>query len=183
MSTTTTATFAWTVSNPTGNVSYTIKYRLTGTSIWNVQSTSGTTASISGLAINRIYDFQVENVNNLTNPLSAISTGINITDPGPAFSPINTSISYSFGNLSVDIDSYTTTIALFSTPGTIISTHLLEPSGTINDTFTGLLPLTKYLINITPTANQFYKQFSYAITTALTGTCPIPVNPRATLSS
>lgn len=183
MPTTTTAHFDWTVSNTTGNTSYTIKYRLTGTSVWTAQSTSGITASISGLAINRIYDFQVENVNNLTNPLSAISTGINITDPGPAFSPVNTSISYSFSNLSIDIDSYTTTIAQFSTPGTILATHLLEPADTVTDTFTGLSPLTKYLITITPTANQFYKQFSYAVITALTGICPIPLNPVATLTS
>lgn len=181
MSVTTTAHFNWSVENPSGNVSYTIKYRYTGTSIWTQYSTSGTTAAISGLTVNRIYDFAIVNVNNDDNPQSAISQGINITDPGPAISPINTAVSYSFSNLSVDMTSYSTTIALQSSPGNIIATHTLSPATVVTDTFSGLTALTSYILTITPVAGIFYKTFSYIFTTEEFANCPAPLSVNATL--
>jgi len=178
---TTTAHFPWVAENTVGTTGYKVRYRLTNTSVWTEETTSGTTIALSGLLINRIYDFEVENVNNTDNPVSAMSQGMNITDPGPLFSPVATSVSYSFANLSSDIDQYSTTIALFTSPGTIIATHILTPASTVTDTFTGLTASTKYTITITPAANQFYKQFTYTVTTLSTSTCPQPLNPTATL--
>ncbi len=179
---TTTAHFSWVTDNTSGNVSYTVKYRLTGTSLYTQFSTSGTTAAISGLYVNRIYDFQVINVNNDTNPASPLSQGINITDPNPVFSPVNTSIAYTFPNLSIDMDTYTSTIATVAAPGVVIATHVLPAVDTITDTFTGLSPLTSYLVTITPAANEFYKTFTYTVTTEAVATCPSPTNTSATIS-
>ncbi len=181
MSVTTTAHFNWTVENPQGNVSYTIRYRLAGTSIFTQYSTSGQTAAISGLTTNRIYDFAVINVNNADNPQSAVSQGINITDPGPAISPVNTSVSYSFPNLSVDMTSYTTTIALQSSPGNIIATHILPTATIVTDTFGGLIAQTNYILTVTPVAGIFYKTFSYIFTTTEFANCPAPLSVNAVL--
>lgn len=181
MAITTTAHFSWTVENNQGNIRYVIKYRLSGTTIWTQYNTSGTTADVSGLAINRVYDFQITNVNNNDNPSSAISQGINITDPNPVISPVNTSVSYTFGNLSVDMSSYTTTVALQSNPGAIIATHILSPTSTVTDTFMGLSALTGYLLTITPASGPFYKTFTYLFTTTAVAACPAPHSVTAVL--
>jgi len=182
MATTTTAHFGWSTDSTAGITGYMIMYKLVNDPAWVQYQTSGTTADISSLAINRIYDFQIETLTASNNYLGPVSQGINITDPGPAFSPTSVSIALSFANLSVDIDMYTTTIALSSSPASIIATHMLSPADTVTDTFTGLSALTNYLITITPAANQFYKQFSYTVTTLLNSLCPAPLNVSATLT-
>jgi len=183
MSTTTTAHFSWTVENTVGTIYYTVKSRLAGTAIWTQFNTTGatTSAAIPALAINRIYDFQVVNVNNNDNPASAISQGINITDPGPAISPINVSVSYTFSNLSVDMTSYVASIATQANPGDIIATHELPATSTITDTFTGLSALTTYILTIIPTAGAFYKTFIYTFTTTASANCPAPQGVTATI--
>lgn len=175
MAITTTSHFSWTTDNTVGTTGYTVRYRLTGSMIWFEYNTSGTTAAIPGLAIDRIYDFQVVNINNNGNPASAISQGINITDPGPIFSPTNSAIGYSFSNLSVDITEYIATIALSSTPTVVISTHVLPITDNITDTFTGLNNLTQYQVSIQPVAGPFYNTFTYLVTTTELSTCPIPL--------
>ena len=185
MSVTTTASFSYSVEDLVGHISYIIKWRLSGTSIWAQMSTSGTTASIPGLAINMIYDFQVINVNGSDNPASAISQGINITDPTPTITPTNISAGYQFHNLSTDMTSYTGTVALASTPGSIISTHVLSPGaypGIVTDTFTGLSADTGYVLNITAAAGPFTKTFIYPFTTTAQANCPAPTGVYATLS-
>ncbi len=155
MSTTTTAHDTFSVEDLTGHLYYTIRYRLSGTTIWTQYNTSGNTFAISGLAINMIYDFQVVNVNGADNPASAISQGINITDPNPTINPTNVSVGYQFHNLSTDMTSYTSTIALTSSPGLIIATHVLSP-GTwpdiVSDTFTSTFTTTTGSACAAPTA-------------------------------
>lgn len=180
---TTTAHFEWSVSNITGTTEYKVNYRLAGAPVWSQYATSGTTASVSGLLINRIYDFQIINVNGVDNPASTITQAINITDPNPVFSPINTAISYSFANLSSDIEEYTCTIALLSSPTVILATHTLSPAVTVTDTFSGLAPLTVYQITIQPIAGPFYNTFTYSVTTTENSTCAAPLSITATLIS
>lgn len=181
MSTTTTAHFSFEVEDTTGNTAYKIRYRLAGETIWNQVLQSGTTVDISGLAINRMYDFQVVNINGDDNPASIVFQSINITDPDPAFFTTNTQITAEFPNLSDDIDTYTLTIAPYSTPGIILETAILAAASTVEHTFTGLDPATIYVVTITPAANQFTTTFSYQVTTELTATCPAPQNATATL--
>ncbi len=181
---TTTASFSWTTEPSTAGVTgYIVKYQLYTDTIWTEISTSGQTISVSGLALSRIYSFQVDTLSAAGNNLGPISQAINITDPAPLFSPTSVAISLSFNNLSVDMDMYTTTIALATSPGSIIATHMLAPADTVTDTFTGLSALTNYVITITPAANQFYKQFSYNVTTLLNSVCPAPLQVSATLTA
>lgn len=184
-----TAHLSWTVDNTVGIVNFKIRYRLSGTSIWSqfLVAASGTTTIVPQdspthvLQDNYLYDFQITTINNNDNPSSAVFQGIGIHGLDPTFSPINVSISYSFPNLSPDIDSYTATIATYDDPGDILATHELTIHDTITDTFTGLSPLTTYVINILVAANQFTETFTYLVTTTDT-TCASPTNTIATLS-
>jgi len=180
---TTTLYFNWTTDSTAGINYYVVSYRLLDDPTWIQFQTSGTSTAIPGLAINRIYAYQVETVAVTGNFQSAIANAINITDPGSTFSPTSVAIALSFANLSVDIDMYTTTIALASSPGTIIATHLLEPAATVTDTFNGLTALTNYVITVTPSANQFFKTFSYTVTTLLNTICPAPLLVSASITT
>lgn len=185
MSTTTTASFSFTVDNTTGNLYYKIRRRLSGDTAWTQVTQSGDTVDISGLEINRLYDFQVVNVNGGENPASAVTQSINITNPNPEFYPTNVSIGLDFTNLSEDIDAYALTIAESSTPAVIIESTTLYPvpSGdTLDYEFTGLDPVTSYLITIAPSANQFINTFSYTVVTEAFANCAAPNNVTATLS-
>lgn len=184
------ATFhlSWTIDNTIGTTAIKVRYRLSGESVWNQfqLAASGTTATIpqdsptSVLLDNYLYDFQIVNINNDNNPASVVFQGIGINGLDPTFSPINTSVSYSFANLSPDIDLYTATIATYENPGDIIATHELTPASTVTDTFTGLSELTTYVISIMVSANQFHETFEYLMTTTDT-TCAQPTNTIAEL--
>lgn len=156
-----------------------------GDSAWTaymipVPPTSGTTAVVpqSGHGLDyRIYEFQVQNINNNDNPLSPITQdlGWNAGPQPVIITPTSIAVGYSFDNLSVDVDSYTVQLTTAANPGTIIGTHVL-PAGTfpntISDTFTGLLPITDYRLVISPVANQFTQPFVYTFTTPEGGGCP-----------
>lgn len=166
------------VPNLTASAYLKVKYRLSGSSTWTTYNiaSSGTTTSFQGTN-NLLYDVQVTNVNNNDNPSSAILQGIGISDPTPLLSPTNVTLGYSFANLSGDMDTYTCSIAEFTTPGQIITTHILPAGsypGTITDIFIGLQALTEYILSITPAANQFFKTFTYTFTTAEIATCAAP---------
>jgi len=185
MSITTTAHDTFSVEDLTGHAYYTIRHRLSGTSVWTQYNTSGTTFAISGLSINMLYDFQVVNVNNTTNPASAISQAINITNPNPTISPTNVTVGYAFNNLSTDMTLYTGEIALATTPTVIIATHALSPGAfpsVVSDTFTGLTPSTNYILTIIPSSGSFYNTFTYPFTTNASAACPAPTAVSATLS-
>jgi len=179
------ATFnvSWTIDNSVGSTGVRVRYRIKGTSIWSsfIADPSATTATFQA-DDNRIYDVQFQNINNDGNPLSVIVNDIGFSDPTPELSPTNTTLGYSFDNLSEDIDSYTVSVALFSTPGTYIATHYLSPAEPVVDQFTGLTPGTNYYLYITPVADQFAKTFTYIFTTSLTATCPAVQDVVATLS-
>jgi hypothetical protein len=167
----------------TGTLYFKIRYRLAGETVWasfNIP-TSGTTFSFTPTN-NLIYDTQVVNVGNVTNEASAIVQQCAITDPSPILSPANTSLAYTFSNLSTDMDTYTCTVAEYSTPGSIISTHILPAVSVVTDTFTGLDPLTQYILSITPAANQFTRTFTYIFTTESVFSCADPSGTTATLT-
>lgn len=171
--------------NTVGSTNFKVKYRLMGDSIWTsllVDPSSGTTVTVPldspdhVLLDNRIYDFQIQNLNGADNPLSLITQQCGITDVDIVLSPTNASVGYTFPNLSVDIDSYTATIALASAPGDILQTHILTPSNAVSDEFTGLDAATDYILSITPVANQFSDTFAHPFTTASFAQCPdVPV--------
>lgn len=179
------ATFnlSWTIDNTAGHINTKVRYRIKGTSLWTsfLVDPSGTTATFSA-DNNRIYDVQLQNINNNDNPLSSIGNGIGFSDPNPEIFPTNTTVGYTFDNLSEDIDSYVTTVALFSNPSNIIATHVLDPAEPVEDEFTGLTPLTAYYLTITPVADQFSETFTYTFITESVATCAAPTNIIATLT-
>jgi len=184
-----------TCSNITGSTNFKVKYRLMGDSVWTsflIPPTSGSVITIpqnspvSVLPNNRIYDFQIQNLNGADNPLSLISQSIGITDPNPLISPTATAAGYSFNNLSVDIDSYTIDLTTVAEPGTVIQTNILTPTTfpeTLSDTFISLLPLTGYRLIITPVANQFSASFVHSFNTGTSSGCPEVTNVTATLTT
>lgn len=177
-----TAHVDWTVDNVTGTIGFRLKYRLASTSKWTEANISGTTSTVH-MTNNLLYDFQVVNLNaGLNNPASPIVQTIGIDNPNPTISPINTSVSYSFNNLSADIDTYTATIAPANTPGEILSTHILTPVPLVTDVFTGLSPVTNYLLTITPAANEFYRTYTYVFVTSAVASCANPHSITAILS-
>jgi len=176
---------SFSISDRSGTQYIKVRYRLAGDSVWTSYNiaASGTTYSFT-VSNNLLYDIQTVNVNGADNPSSAIIQDIAIMDPNPIFSPTNVSLGYSFANLSGDIDTYSCTIALFSSPGSIIATHVLSAGtypGTVSDTFTGLTPTTEYIVAITPTCNQFFRTFTYTFTTEELASCAAPTGSIATL--
>lgn len=180
----------WSVNNFSGTTGYKVLYKLYQDSLWNTFLTSGTTNGntvstlLSGLLEDRIYDWQIVNLSQtLGNPTSTIGQICEITDPSPALSVTNTTIAYSFSNLSVDITGYVATLTLYTDPSTIIATHQLSVQSTITDTFTGLQPLTSYYLNITSVANQFTRKFTYTFSTSAIATCSQPLSVSSSLTS
>ncbi len=181
-----TLTGTFTCDNTTSTLYFKIQYRLIGETSWSFFNigTSGTTYHFTGLD-NRIYEANVTNVDGDTNAVSNTVQGIYITDPNPVISPTNSSVGYSFSNLSIDMDNYLCTIATFASPGVILATHTLPAGifpGTVTDTFPGLNPLTQYVLSITPTANQFFRTFYYNFTTEALANCAPPQNTTAAVS-
>jgi len=166
--------FSWHTPNTTGNVNYKVLYRLMGTSIWTSYLTSGTSTAIGPVLNNSIYDIEVQNINNSDNAVSTIVNAIGFTDPNPIISVTNASVAFSFSNLSSYITSYTCTIALTATPGTIIDSVEIAPTTTISHTFTGLSPTTSYVLSITPVASEFSHTFVYTAITSEFATCATP---------
>lgn len=182
------ATFngSFTVPNLTGTTNIKVKYRFSSVTAWtsfNI-APSATTYTVTGVN-NTLYDFQLVNLNGNDNPSSAITQSIWFTNPSPLLSPTNVTLGYSFSNLSADVDTYTCSIAQYSSPGNIITTHVLSAGtfpGTVSDTFTGLNPSTEYVLSITPAANQFANQtFTYTFTTNVVAACATPTGAITTL--
>jgi len=173
---------SWTTPNLTGHVDYKVLYRSTGSSLWTSFLTSGTTATLT-LNENILYDIEIQNINNFDNAICPIAQAIKFTDPFPIISATNSSVAYSFTDLSSFITSYTVTIALESTPGTILQTQILVPAPTNIGTFTGLLPTTRYILTITPVAAEISRAFSYTAVTSEFATCGTPTSPVAYLTS
>ena len=183
-----------TCANIAGSTNFKVKYRLMGDSVWTSYLIAPATdvtilipsdSPTSVLLNNRIYDFQVQNLNGADNPLSLISQNIVFTAPVLTISPTATTVGYSFNNLSVDIDSYTVQLTTVLNPGTIIESHSLVPTTfpeTISDTFTGLTSLTGYRLIVTPVANTFSESFIYTFTTVAIDSCPSVLSATATLT-
>lgn len=178
-----TFTVNWELDNSTGHVNYKLYHRVAGTTLWYTLFTSGTSYALGGLTDNYIYDIQVQNINNLANDISLIMQGIGITDPMPLVSPTNSSIAYSFANLSYFMTSYTVTVALALAPGSILQTHEHSASSTVTGIFTGLVNSTAYILSITPVANQFSATFTYHVTTEESAACASSTGVYATLTS
>ena len=175
------------VDNTTGATNFKIKFRLKGDSVWSsftIPAANLTGTTIPNLLPNRIYETQVQNLNEADNPLSLISSAIGFTDPNPAISATANAIGYTFDNLSEDIDSYLVQLTTTMDPGTVIGIHNL-PSGTypdtITDSFSNLEPVTSYRLVIAPVAGTATQSFVHTFTTEDGNQCADPVSVTATI--
>jgi hypothetical protein len=175
-------------ANTTGSTNFRVRYRLAGDPAWTsflIPASNDTSAVVSQVLDNRLYEFQVQNINNADNPISLTLQSIGITDVDITISPTATTVGYSFPNLSQDITTYTVSIAEADTPGTLIDTHIL-PAGvypnTVSDTFTGLATSTRYILIILIASGENTATYNHYFTTDDTSGCGAPTNVTATLN-
>lgn len=173
--------------NIAGATNFKVRYRLMGDSVWTaylIPANNITGTTTPQLLDNRIYDFQIQNINESTNDLSIISQYIGITEPVVVITPTSTAVGYSIQNLSVDMVNYNVQLTTAADPATILGTHRLSAGtypNTISDTFTGLMPATAYRLVVTPVANQFSQPFVYPFVTVGASQCPNVPTVTATL--
>lgn len=180
------ATFglSYTLENATGHTASKWYWRPAGTSLWTTIITSGMAYSVALQADNTIFDFAIQNINNEDNPTCATFQGIGFTDPEPIFNVSNSSISFEFEKPTEYITGYRATIALFSSPETVLQTvEISSPGDIVTGTFTGLSVATGYTIALLVAANEFDYTFNYNEVTTNLSTCYPPTNVFATLTS
>jgi hypothetical protein len=160
-----------------------VQYKLASSSTWITHSNVAgnvTTATISGLQDNLIYDFRV--VTNCTGGTPAPSTStqqINIICPSVSTTTTDTSVSYSFTNVGGSVTAYTVHL-LDSTGNTVLQTQSPGVSGTVSGTFSTLTQSTSYKVRVTVVAGSFNKQCTPVnASTSATPVCNAPSNVSA----
>jgi hypothetical protein len=162
-----------------------VQYKLASSSTWITHSNVAgnvTTASITGLQDNLIYDFRV--VTNCTggtpSPGSATQQ-INIICPTVTTTVTDTTFSYSFLHIGGSVTSYS--VQLLNSAGTtVLQTQNPAVSSTVTGTFSSLTQTTVYGVRVTAVAGTFNKQCSIVYdTTSATPTCNPPTNLTAVL--
>lgn len=171
----------WTTGG--GAASQDVQYKLATASTWTTHSNIAgniTTAAISGLQDNLIYDFRVvTNCPGGTPAPSLATQQVNLICPTVTISTTDTSVSYSFTNVGGSTTGYT--VHLLDAAGTnILQTQSPAVAGTVSGTFSTLTQSTTYKVRVTIIAGGFNRQCSAvdAITTA-TPVC----NPPSSLSA
>lgn len=177
-------TLTWTAGG--GAASQDVQYRLAGASTWTTHANVAgnvTSATITGLQDNRIYDFRViTNCAGGTPSPSTATQQINIICPSVSTTPSTTSIGYSFPELGGSITAYT--VKLFDSAGTTeIASQTPSGTTTRSGTFTGLTPSTAYKIRVLITAGSFSRNNCafVDVTTTSTPACNPPTNVSATV--
>lgn len=170
-----TGTIGISLPNILGSTGINVFYRVAGASAWTNNgevSDSATSASISGLLPQTIYEFMLQNVNGTTNPNSTIGRMCGFYCPSPVtITPTNTTAAITFPSQAASVSSYVLSIALASAPGVVVGTATISAaSTTINYTFTGLTPSSNYIISILTTAAEFTKTCQLTTTTLATAT-------------
>lgn len=178
-------TLAWTPG--VGSTSQNVQYKLASASTWTTFSTvlgDVTTATVTGLSDNLIYDFKIVTAcNGGTSTSSPVVKKINIICPTVTVTAASTSLSYSFPEIGGSVDSYA--VKLFNSAG---SSELASqtPTGTTTrtGTFSSLTASTTYKIRVVPTAGTITKA-DCAFTTGVTlapPTCNAPTGVTADLA-
>src|SRR3982751_5140877 len=139
----------WSPGGGTNSTGQTIQYKLSTTSTWtDFQTVAPTvsTATITGLQDNVIYDFRVvDNCSDGGPTPSPPFQGVTITCPTVTYTDAPTTITYSFAHLGGDITRYI--VQLLNASNAILDTRTHNvPSGTLSGTFVGLTPSTNYQV-------------------------------------
>lgn len=184
-----TASLNWVLDANVNNVSQLVQYKAVTSSSYitaNSVSSVTTSASISGLNQNTLYNFRIVN-NCLTggpSPSTPVTT-IEFTCPVVSLSTPNSgTISYSFPHLGGDVDSYV--VKLLDGLGTTLIQSKNEngPFGaTVTNSFNGLVSNTSYQVQVTVKASTFSRVCgNQTITTPNTPACPSITNLTSSVS-
>lgn len=175
-------TLTWTPG--AGSTSQTVQYKLATASTWTTFSTelgTATTATVTGLSDNLIYDFKILTAcNGGTSTASPVVQKINILCPTVTVTPDSTSLSYSFPEIGGSVGSYA--VKLFNSTGTSeLASQTPTGTTTLTGTFSSLTASTTYKIRVVPTAGTITKTdcaFTTGVTTA-PPTCNAPTGVTA----
>lgn len=137
------------VPTTTNSVSQDVQYKEHSSSTWITFATVAPTDSsalITGLSDNVIYDVRI--VNNCTygNVPSTPQSVISLTCPVITYNTTDDSIDYSFTGTLTGVSSYE--VQLLSVSDLLLQTQSKAPATTVSGTFTGLLGNTTYKIKL-----------------------------------
>lgn len=150
------ATLTWVPNGGLNVVNQQVEYRVLSTQSWTLHSTVApniTTASITGLDNNKIYEFRiVTNCNIGADGYSNIGEKIEITCPVVTVTDVSpTTVQVQFTHLGGSISQYDVDL-LNSGNSVVQSQAITNPVGLITVTFSGLSAATNYFIRIKPQA-------------------------------
>lgn len=138
-------------ANSTGQY---VDYKLASATAWtqygNQLAGTVTTVTIPDLLNNTVYNFRVRNLCGASTSNGNSSSAVVITCPTPiTITKTSNSMTFSFSHLGGNITKYE--VRLFNASNVEIGTvkTFNSPSGTIQDTFTGLTASTTYQVRVT----------------------------------
>jgi hypothetical protein len=185
----TTANLTWAPAGGVTSQSQDIQYKQASSSTWityaNVAA-NVSSASITGLTDDIIYDFRVVNNCQYAGPTPATPTqNIKITCPAVTIFPGYDKVDYSFIHLGADITRYV--VDLLNASDSVLLTNTFDSFPTpVASSFTGLTPSTNYKLRITVYAGAtftFNRQCdAQNFATSAPPTCDAPTIVVASLS-
>lgn len=178
-------TLTWTPG--AGSTSQNVQYKLATASTWTTFSTvsgTATTAIVTGLSDNLIYDLRITTAcNGGTTTASSVLQRINFICPTVTVTAASTSLSYSFPEIGGSVGSYA--VKLFNSTGTSeLASQTPTGTTTLTGTFSDLTASTTYKIRVVPTAGTITKTdcaFATGVTLA-PPTCNVPTGVTAELT-
>ena len=181
------ATINWTPGGGGESLSQNINYKAIDDELWTLYDTvdaSATTAEISGLDNNVIYQFSITNdCDSIDDSISNIVEDIVITCPTVDVDTTPTTATFTFTHLGGDITSYS--VELLSSSNVFITEiDITSPGATVSDTFTSLSQNVTYKIRITAFAEGELDSYSLVCATVsfLTPLCSPPTGVSAVMS-
>lgn len=149
------ASIHWAPSTNNTGIHQEVQYKKNSSSTWITYSTvsiTATTATITGLDDNTVYDFRIVSDCNFGGPApSTAATVIKFVCPTVTLTPGINSIAYAFAGPGGSIT--LVNVNLLDNTNTIITTQNPSPVGAISGSFTGLTSGTAYKVQIVLTAS------------------------------
>jgi hypothetical protein len=185
----TTANLTWAPAGGVTSQNQDVQYKAASSTTWITYANVGATvssASITGLIDNTIYDFRVVNNCTYSGPTPAMATqNAKITCPAVTIFPGYDHVDYSFVHLGADISKYVVDL-LDASDAVLLTNTITSFPIPISSSFSGLVPSTNYKLRITVYAGAAFaynKQCeAQAFATSAPPTCDAPTVVVATLS-
>lgn len=160
-----TAHLTWT---PAAGLNQDVKYKKAGELLYTVfgNVSSGTTsADITGLDDNTVYEFLITNKCAFSMEASTpVGEGARVTCPSLTVEQTALSLSVSFSDLGDEISSYVVEIYVMPADTLVDSQTISSPTPSMSSTFTGLASDTFYKIKVIPMIGSTYENTTCSIT-------------------